>query len=58
MKLTASDGGWHELALASGRPLLEARSVEIALESVATARESERPIEVWFDDIVFRAVYK
>jgi len=58
VKLTVSDGKWHELALASGRPPREAQSVEISLESVATDRESKRPIEVWFDDIVFRAVDK
>jgi hypothetical protein len=58
VKLAVGDGKWHELALASGRPPREAQSVEIALESVATDFENKRPVEVWFDDIVFRAVSK
>jgi hypothetical protein len=58
VKLTVIDGKWHELALASGRPPRAARSVEIALQSVATDSENKNPIEVWFDDVVFRAVYK
>jgi hypothetical protein len=58
VKLTVSDGEWHELALASGRPPQDAYSVAIALESVATDFENKRPIEVWFDDIVFRAINK
>jgi hypothetical protein len=58
VKLTVSDGKWHELALASGRPPRAAHSVEIRLESVATDFENKRPIEVWFDDIVLRAVNK
>lgn len=58
VKLTVSDGKWHELALASGHLPRAAHSVEIRLESVATDFDNKRPIEVWFDDIVFRAVNK
>lgn len=58
VRLAVSDGKWHELALASGRPPQDAKSVQITLESVATELEYKRAIEVWFDDIVFRAVYK
>ena len=58
VKLTVIDGKWHELALASGRPPQGTQSVEIRLESVATDFDNKRPIEVWFDDIVFRAVNK
>jgi len=56
--LTVSDGKWHELTLASGRPPRAAHSVEVRLESWSTDFENKRPIEVWFDDIVFRAVNK
>jgi len=58
VKLAVSDGEWHELTLASGRPPQAAHSVQIMLESAATDFENKRPIEVLFDDIVFRAINK
>jgi len=58
VKLPVSDGRWHELALTPGRPPRTAHSVEVRLESWSTDFENKRPIEVWFDDIVFRAVNK
>jgi len=58
VKLTVSDGKWHEISLASGHPPRAAQSVEIMLQSVATDLQANTPIEVWFDDIVFRSVNK
>ena len=58
VELTAIDGGWHELTLAAGYPPQNARSVEIALSSVATDLKYKNPIEVWFDDVVFTAAHK
>jgi hypothetical protein len=58
VKLTVSNGEWHEHTLASGGLPQEAQSVEIMLESVATDFENKRPIEVSFDDVVFKAISK